>query len=489
MLVAKLGNLEPTEQQLAAALEQLDASLVGCAVFNIWVPPKTGGWRQVDAIIWTPQRCIVVEVKGFTTMQSGALTASANGSWRIDGARAALHSQGTDDEQGIVNPFQQVLARAFDLKNHLSRNGFDGPFVDAMVVLYPQPGCAITMDTVSPPYGARLLVADPSNTNALHGHLAAISRGKVRWTANDIVKALASLNLPDEISTDDLTAAGFPEHNPQGTTATAQLVGTHPTATIAAIPPDVSPRIPPQTVSSPTPAALHPTAPITASTVGAAPTPVPVTRRHTPEAESAATWSTPLAAQPPVPVHNSPNPSTPLPRMPRTPTRSRPIRRKRSFRRAGPTVAAIALLGSVFTVVLTLAPNILDNFASADDPVTPVSFTTPSQNIACTIGTDPAGDFVRCDVAEYTYLTPPPEIGCAPQDWGHTSLIRRGSDANFACATDFLIGRGFPQQGYGTTVTAGRFSCSVTEDAVTCKERGGASFRVSRHQAQHTPRP
>ncbi|NKT14677.1 hypothetical protein GS495_16640 [Rhodococcus hoagii] len=179
------------------------------------VPPKTGGWRQVDAIIWTPQRCIVVEVKGFTTMQSGALTASANGSWRIDGARAALHSQGTDDEQGIVNPFQQVLARAFDLKNHLSRNGFDGPFVDAMVVLYPQPGCAITMDTVSPPYGARLLVADPSNTNALHGHLAAISRGKVRWTANDIVKALASLNLPDEISTDDLTAAGSPSTTPK----------------------------------------------------------------------------------------------------------------------------------------------------------------------------------------------------------------------------------------------------------------------------------
>ncbi|MGO4205667.1 NERD domain-containing protein [Rhodococcus sp. TAF43] len=473
MLVTIQGSLERTEHQLATYLEQLDKSLPGFAVFNIWVPVKDRDSRQVDAILWTPQRCIVVEVKGFNATQSGALTASANGVWRVDGATAALYSLSTADGKGTVNPFQQVRERAFEVKDHLSRRGFGTRFVDGLVVLYKQPGCTITIDTVSPPRGTRLVVTDANQAGPIRRQLAAFSRGKARWTANDIMAVLTSLNLPDAVSINELIAAGFPEYIcDDGAVETSPPTVAQATAAIDTTAADDTADNTPQPEPAPATTELDATAPTTAPPVATAQTPIP----STPTPVPMTAWSTSPTLPPPLTLPRSPYPAAPLPRPRRPSGVSRPIR-TRSIRKVIRVVVVIGLLGTA----AALTPSLLTRLAASEDPVkAPVSFTTPSQNIACTIGSDAAGDFVRCDVAEYTYAVPPPENGCAPQDWGHTFLIRRGADAKFACAADFLIGQGFPEQGYGTTAAAGRFSCSITEEAVTCNERNAASFRISR---------
>ncbi|WP_280470621.1 nuclease-related domain-containing protein [Nocardia farcinica] len=93
------------------------ADLPGIAVFNVYAKRRSKSRaRQIDAIIWTPTACVVLEIKGFTQPQSGGLTASANGAWTIDGQPVAIHCLA-----GEANPFHQARERIYDLRHHLER--------------------------------------------------------------------------------------------------------------------------------------------------------------------------------------------------------------------------------------------------------------------------------------------------------------------------------------------------------------------------------
>ncbi|OBA70779.1 hypothetical protein A5641_11950 [Mycobacterium sp. 1554424.7] len=113
----------------------------------------------------------------------------------------------------------------------------------------------------------------------------------------------------------------------------------------------------------------------------------------------------------------------------------------------------------------------------------PVGFTSPTRNVVCGILTgNPAGvsNAVRCDIAEFTYPSPPRPPDCS-HDIGHTVGLTEGQPPGFGCAHDTIAYSGFPVLNYGDSLQSGPFRCEMSERGVTCSDTGsGHSFRLSR---------
>lgn len=132
-------------------------------------------------------------------------------------------------------------------------------------------------------------------------------------------------------------------------------------------------------------------------------------------------------------------------------------------------LAVTAVMGPAATGTATAAPE-------------PVSFQTPSGNIACMIspGFADIAPSVRCDIATFSY-TPPP----APQDchvvFGHSVLLEQGRPPRFGCAHDTMVLSHFPTVGYGDSAQQGPFRCDSTTEGVLCTDNTSHhSFRLSR---------
>ncbi|NKV18253.1 hypothetical protein GS913_01365 [Rhodococcus hoagii] len=84
--VANEPDLSGAEQAVVGWIRswQETAALPGLAVVNCRVPTRTG-YRQVDAIVWTPYGCVVLEIKGFRSPQSGTLRVPVNAPWTVGG--------------------------------------------------------------------------------------------------------------------------------------------------------------------------------------------------------------------------------------------------------------------------------------------------------------------------------------------------------------------------------------------------------------------
>jgi hypothetical protein len=113
----------------------------------------------------------------------------------------------------------------------------------------------------------------------------------------------------------------------------------------------------------------------------------------------------------------------------------------------------------------------------------PVGFTSPTGNVVCEISAGNAAgvtNSVRCDIADFTYPSPPRPPGCF-HDIGHTVGLAQGQPPQFGCAHDSMAYSGFPMLNYGDSVQSGPFRCEMTERGVTCSDSGsGHFFRLSR---------
>jgi hypothetical protein len=87
--------------------------------------------RQIDALIWTPQRCIAVEVKGFHTRQDGVLVVAPHGPWRMDDGEIA-DIYGNDRSH---NPINQIRANTLAAKNWIIGETGRGCFIHGPVLV------------------------------------------------------------------------------------------------------------------------------------------------------------------------------------------------------------------------------------------------------------------------------------------------------------------------------------------------------------------
>ena len=108
-----------------------------------------------------------------------------------------------------------------------------------------------------------------------------------------------------------------------------------------------------------------------------------------------------------------------------------------------------------------------------------VDFTTASRNIGC------AGDstFVRCDIRT-TRAKPPPKPRSCKFDWGNAFELRQRGRARRLCYSDTVLGSR-RVLAYGKSVKLGRrITCTSRRSGLTCRNRDGHGFFLSRQRVR-----
>jgi len=423
------------------------------------------GYRQVDMIIWTPYACVIVEVKGFKSPQSGTVQISVNGEWTIDGEPAALYVSNAGS-----NPVDQMEKNVFATKNHFQASDIRPDWVHGLILLFPMRGEKLTLKAFDS--SSRQKHNDTVNlrdgTDVAVGRLKPLRRylfdrrGEQRhplWSAQAVAKAFETLQMTTiSPSLEAIVAEGFPreiEHPYRRRSAAAPSPPTAPPRT-QPDPPPIANSTPPSAKaapaaqqSSPVPQRL-PAAPAplvsTSMLGGARPTPIYTN------------WNTPRT-----PSSNgapAPHPNT-LPR--------RKIRVPRRLLKL--TLALVIAAASVKVASAFLA----DRFPETE------RFQSPSGNLACEITgeTSKVPARVTCSAATYFYIPPPSPPDCTVGEFGHAITLTRNIGAHFACtpgpktaATGILP--------YGSTTTLDSITCASSTEGVVCTDDTGHGFHIER---------
>lgn len=157
---------------------------------------------EADLVVITPHACVAIEVKGITAPISGELSCPANGPWSMPGITGdPVHIRRSD-----ANPFDQVGASTFNLKNLAKQLGIDA-FVSGLVLVLPHPGCTLALAKTDLRTGIDVVVGNPGDLRAWF-HTTVNRRAS--WDAEQAHAVLTALNFGHAVTVYDLIAEGFP---------------------------------------------------------------------------------------------------------------------------------------------------------------------------------------------------------------------------------------------------------------------------------------
>ena len=110
-----------------------------------------------------------------------------------------------------------------------------------------------------------------------------------------------------------------------------------------------------------------------------------------------------------------------------------------------------------------------------------ISFRSPTGNIHCMFIT---GDWtsVRCDLREFTPSYARPQS--CDLDWGYAFEVGLTGAGQPLCAGDTVIDPNAPVLNYGQSVNVGSVACTSAKTGMTCMNREGHGFMVSRARQQ-----
>lgn len=123
------------------------------------------------------------------------------------------------------------------------------------------------------------------------------------------------------------------------------------------------------------------------------------------------------------------------------------------------------------------------------DQYTPLGFQSPSANIYCQIQDSSMPPetprlYLRCDVRQLGTLPPPKPSDCE-WDWGAAfSVPQNDPHSQRMCYSDSVIDERLPVLSYGAMWRAQGFTCKSETTGVTCANRFGRGFRLSRSSQQ-----
>jgi Family of unknown function (DUF6636) len=113
-----------------------------------------------------------------------------------------------------------------------------------------------------------------------------------------------------------------------------------------------------------------------------------------------------------------------------------------------------------------------------------VTIKTPTGNISCAYSRltgQPA--VLRCDIRSGLVPRPPRPKGCA-LDWAYGYEMRTTGRAHTFCAGDTVLDARARVVGYGRSWTRGGFTCVSRRTGLTCRNRSGHGFVLSRKHSR-----
>ncbi|PXX65134.1 nuclease-like protein [Nocardia tenerifensis] len=190
------AQLSGAEQEFVECLRSYPSAAL--AVIDLRV-----GDRRIDAVVWTPRGLTVLEVKGFRRRQSGILSISADGPWKISDADADL-----DEPAG--SPSDRLEHGISAVRTTLERALIDPGHVCGAVVLVPFRGAVVRPSRTNLRPGLDVVVGNVADATELRIYIEGFSAGPRKWTADRVIGDCAALGLAELApSRADLVAAGF----------------------------------------------------------------------------------------------------------------------------------------------------------------------------------------------------------------------------------------------------------------------------------------
>jgi hypothetical protein len=160
--------------------------------------------HELDALVWTPHGCTVIEVKGFRSVQHGVVHPRLNGDWRVGEAVADLYKLGSS-----TNPVAQAKPYMYAVKNRFRAAGLPD-WVQILVVLVPQPRAHLTITSSKLDHGIHLVEASSRTDLSLRRFFTPGPGSRRLWSGEDIEHAFYALELDDYLpERSQLTAQGF----------------------------------------------------------------------------------------------------------------------------------------------------------------------------------------------------------------------------------------------------------------------------------------
>lgn len=157
----------------------------------------------LDAVVWTPTSCVVIEAEALTSNQQGVLRIPLNGPWTLDGEPAAL--EGRDRR----TPLERSREHTFALQEWLAARGLGQRVVHGLALIVPMRGTDVSVEQGwSDPSFDVILGDDPERLRHYFQTLAVSE--KHLWTANDVAVAFRGLGiLPYLPAPQELLQEGF----------------------------------------------------------------------------------------------------------------------------------------------------------------------------------------------------------------------------------------------------------------------------------------
>ncbi|WP_040807807.1 nuclease-related domain-containing protein [Nocardia concava] len=155
-----------------------------------------------DAVVWTPNSCVVIEAEALSEKLDGELEVPVNGPWRV-GDRI-IGFEGGDKR----TPLDKSRDHTFALQNWLAERGLGQRVIHGIVLVVPPPGSNLRVKQLWSDPSFQVLLGDE---RALRDHFTSLlSRGRPQWSANDVAFAFRGLGiLPYLPSPQDLLNEGF----------------------------------------------------------------------------------------------------------------------------------------------------------------------------------------------------------------------------------------------------------------------------------------
>ena len=132
-----------------------------------------------------------------------------------------------------------------------------------------------------------------------------------------------------------------------------------------------------------------------------------------------------------------------------------------------------------FVIVAVAAVALAATSAAAQDLL---SAQAPSHNIACMATPPGVGQptyELRCDIRQTTSRPPPRPRGC-PLSWGDAFVLDPTGPGRLFCHGDTVADPSAPVIAYGTQWRPYGFTCTSQTTGLTCVNRAGHGFSLSR---------